>query len=225
MGIILGEYALCLLLGYVLGCISPSYLIGRLKGYDVRRSGSGNAGASNTVIMAGKSLGFVVALLDILKAAGAWWIAAALFPERELAGQAAGVCALLGHMFPVYLHFRGGRGLACLGGLALACGPEVLLLMLGIALVIGVITNYVSIVTVAMSVIFPLYYGWKLGSWQGAAVLAVPFLPILLKHLTNFRRIREGKELRLSFVFNKDKELKRIGYEELDREDGEEETE
>ena len=159
MGKILGQYALCMLLGYVLGCVRPSYLIGRLKGYDVRRSGSGNAGASNTVIMAGKSLGFVVALLDILKAAAAWWIAAALFPERELAGQAAGVCALLGHMFPAYLHFRGGRGLACLGGLALACSPEVLLLMLGIALVIGVITNYVCIVTVVMSVIFPLYYG------------------------------------------------------------------
>lgn len=222
MSKILGQYALCLLLGYALGCVSPSYLIGKIKGYDVRRSGSGNAGASNTVIMAGKAWGFVVALTDILKAASAWWIAAALFPERALAGQAAGVCALLGHMFPVYLRFRGGRGLACLGGLALACGPEVLLLMLGIALVIGVITNYVCIVTVCMSVIFPIYYGLRLGTWRGTAVLAVPTLPIFLKHLTNFRRIREGKELRLSFVFNKDKELKRIGYEELDKEDGDE---
>ena len=223
------SYALCALGGYLLGCVSPSYLIGRLKGYDVRRSGSGNAGASNTVIMAGKLLGFLVAVLDILKSAVAWWIAAALLPEAELAGPIAGVGALLGHMFPVFLHFRGGRGLACLGGLALASGPLVLPLMLGIALMIGILTNYVCIVTVCMALIFPLYFGLYIGSWQAAAVLAVPFIPILCKHLTNFRRIREGKELRLSFVFHKDKELARIGYRELDEspaaEDEDDETE
>jgi len=218
------SYALCALGGYLLGSLSPAYLIGRLRGYDVRRSGSGNAGASNTVIMAGKRLGLVVAVLDILKSAAAWWIAAALLPDAPLAGQIAGVGALLGHMFPLFLHFRGGRGLACLGGLALASGPLVLPLMLGIALILGVITNYVCIVTVCMAAIFPLYYGWQIGPWQAAAVLAVPFLPILLKHLTNFWRIREGKELRLSFVFNKDKELARIGYTQPDPDDGEEEV-
>lgn len=212
------QFALCALLGYLLGGISPSYLIGRLRGYDVRRSGSGNAGASNTVIMAGKKLGLVVALVDIGKVTVAWLLAGALFPALEVAGPAAGVGALLGHMFPVGLRFHGGRGLACLGGMALACGPRVLLLLLSLALLIGIVSNYIAVVTVSMSLIFPLYYGALTGSWTGAAVLAVPILPIFLKHLTNFRRIRAGQELRLSFVFDREGELRRIGYEQLDLE-------
>ncbi len=207
-----GKLAVCVLGGYLLGCLSPSYLIGRLRGYDVRQSGSGNAGASNTVIMAGKLAGLAVALLDILKAAAAWWICEALFPELAVAGPLAGVACLLGHMFPVFLRFHGGRGLACLGGLVLAYNPRTLLLMLGIALLIGVLTNYVCIVTVSMSAIFPLYYWLVTRFLPGACILAVPFLPILCKHMTNFRRIRDGQELRLSFVFNKQKELERIGY-------------
>ena len=96
----------CLLLGYCLGSISPSYLIGKLRGFDVRQRGSGNAGASNTVILVGKAAGFFVALLDVLKASCSWWICAALFPELRLAGILGGVAAILGHMFPAWLHFR-----------------------------------------------------------------------------------------------------------------------
>ena len=206
------KIAACLLLGYLLGSLSPSFMIGKLRGYDVRQSGSGNAGASNTVIMAGKLAGLAVALLDILKAAAAWWLSAALFSELPFAGPLAGVAALLGHMFPVWLRFRGGRGLACLGGLALAYSPKTLLILLGVALLIGVLTNYVCIVTVAMSVILPIYYWVVAGYLLGALILAVPIVPIFCRHLTNFRRIREGQELRLSFVFNKQKELDRIGY-------------
>jgi len=208
---ILWQTLCCLLIGYLLGSLSPSYFIGKLKGYDPRREGSGNAGASNTVIMAGKLAGFAVALLDILKAAAAWWICQALFPQLALSGILGGVAALLGHLYPIWLRFRGGRGLACLGGICLAYDPRTLLLMLGIALLIGVVTNYVCIVTVSMSAIIPLYYGLTTAFWLGAAVLAVPVIPIFCKHLVNFRRIRSGEELRLSFLFNKDKELKRIG--------------
>ena len=208
------KLAACILLGYLIGCVSPSYLIGKLRGYDVRQSGSGNAGASNTVIMAGKFLGFIVALLDILKAAGSWWLCAALFPELAAAGPLAGVSCLLGHLFPIFLHFRGGKGLACLGGLALATSPKTLLILFGVALLIAVLTNYVCVVTVTMSAVVPVYYWFLTGFLLGALILAVPVVPIFLKHLINFRRIREGKELRLSYVFNKQKELDRIGYEE-----------
>lgn len=214
---LIAKIAACLLLGYLLGCFSPSYVIGKLRGYDVRKSGSGNAGASNTVIMAGKLAGLAVALLDILKAAASWWICRALFPELAFAGPLAGVACLLGHLYPVFLHFRGGRGLACLGGLALAYSPKTLLIMLGVALLIGILTNYVCIVTVCMSVIYPLYYWYLSGYVLGALILAVPIVPIFCKHLTNFRRIRDGQELRLSFVFNKQKELDRIGYHNEDK--------
>ncbi len=211
MNILLQTLA-CLLLGYLLGSLSPSFLAGKLRGYDVRESGSGNAGASNTVILAGRFAGLIVALLDILKAACAWWLCAALFPGLRLSGILGGVGAILGHMFPLWLRFRGGKGLACLGGVILAYDWRTLLLMLALAIAIGVVTNYVAVATVSMSVIWPVYYGLRTAFWLGAGVLLVPAVPIFLRHLVNFRRMRKGEELRLRYLWRKDEELQRIGY-------------
>ena len=83
---LISQILCCLLLGYLLGSLNPSFVVGKLSGYDVCEDGSGNAGASNTVILVGKLAGFVVALLDILKAACAWWLCAAMFPPLRLAG-------------------------------------------------------------------------------------------------------------------------------------------
>ena len=211
MNILLQTLA-CLLLGYLLGSLSPSFLAGKLRGYDVRESGSGNAGASNTVILVGRFAGLIVALLDILKAACAWWLCAALFPELRLSGILGGVGAILGHMFPLWLRFHGGKGLACLGGVILAYDWRTLLLMLAVAVAIGIVTNYVAVATVSMSVIWPVYYGLRTAFWLGAGVLLVPAVPIFLRHLVNFRRIRKGEELRLRYLWRKDEELQRIGY-------------
>ncbi len=205
------QIILCLILGYCLGSISPSYLIGKLRGFDVRSSGSGNAGASNTVILVGKAAGFFVALLDVLKASCSWWLCAALFPELRLAGILGGIAAILGHMFPAWLHFKGGKGLACMGGVIIAYDWKATLLMLVIALAIALISKYVAVAPVSMSVIWPVYYGLRTAFWLGAGVLLVPALPIFLRHLINFRRIRDGEELRMSFLWNKDRELTRIG--------------
>ena len=203
-----------ILIGYAMGCISPSFMIGKLHGIDVRVEGSGNAGASNTVIMVGKMAGLTVALLDILKSALAWWVCAMLFPGLAIAGPIAGSAAILGHMFPVTLHFHGGKGLACIGGVVLAYNPRTLLILLGVALLIGIVTRYVAIVTVSLSVIWPLYYGLATSLWLGAAILAVPALPIFCKHMENFRRMKTGEELRLSYLWNKEGELARIDRQE-----------
>ena len=204
--------ALCLLLGYCLGSLSPSFLIGKFRGYDVRKSGSGNAGASNTVILVGRMAGVFVALVDVLKASCAWCLSTALFPQLRLAGILGGVGAILGHMFPVWLRFHGGKGLACLGGMIIAYDWKAVLVMLAVALAIGLITNYVAIVTVSMSVIWPVYYGLCTAFWLGAGALLIPAVPIFLRHLINFQRIRRGEELRLSYLWKKDAELARIGY-------------
>ena len=203
-----------IVIGYAFGCISPSFLIGKLHGIDVREEGSGNAGASNTVIMVGKMAGLTVALLDILKSALAWWICAMLFPGLAVAGPIAGSAAIVGHIFPVTLHFHGGKGLACIGGVVLAYSPRALLVLLGVALLIGIVTRYVAVVTVSMSVIWPLYYGLATSLWLGAAILAVPAVPIFCKHVENFRRMKTGEELRLSFLWNRKGELARIGRED-----------
>lgn len=177
-------------------------------------SGSCNAGASNTVIMAGKAAGIFVALFDILKATAACKLGAVLLPELEYAWQITGVSCVVGHMFPVFLGFRGGKGFACLGGVVLAHSAKVFLLMLAIAVLIGFVSNYIAVSTVSMSVIWPVYYGTTTGNWAGAAILAIPFVPIFIKHTENFRRISRGEELRLSYLWKKDTELERIGRDD-----------
>lgn len=204
----------CILAGYLLGCLSPAFIIGLFKGYDVRKSGSNNAGASNTVILAGKLAGLVVALSDIMKALLAWHTAVWIFPEARLAPIIGGVSCIIGHMYPVFLGFRGGKGLACLGGVVLAYSPKSFVIMLSVALLVAAVTNYVCMVTVSMSVIFPAYYGVVTGFWLGAAVLLLPAVPIFVKHMENFRRIKTGQELRLSYLWNKSGELERTGYED-----------
>lgn len=207
------QILICVAIGYFLGGISPSYIIGKFKGYDVRENGSKNAGASNMLIISGKLAFVVVAVLDVFKAWFSFWICVRLFPELKLAGIIGGVACVIGHMFPLLLHFRGGKGFACLAGLCLGYSPRVLLIMFFIALGIAFITNYVCIVTSSMSVIFPIYYGITTSFWIGALVLAIPAIPIFLKHMENFRRIKAGQELHMSYLWKKDKELQRAGYE------------
>ena len=204
----------CILLGYLIGSVNHAVLIGRLKGYDPKKSGSCNPGASNTVIMAGKRAGLLVALLDILKAAFSCWLAGKLFPLLRTASLIAGSACILGHMFSLFLHFHGGKGLACLGGVVLAYDPKTLLILLGIAILIALVTNYVCVATTAMAAVWPLWYGVATGFWAGAAILAVPFLPILLRHMENFRRIRSGEELGFNFLWNRAAALERIGRSE-----------
>lgn len=203
-----------LICGYFIGCINPAFIIGRLRGYDIREEGSGNAGASNVVILVGKRAGLFVALFDIIKSACAWWLPALIFPELRYLAPLGAVACIIGHMYPVFMHFRGGKGLACLGGAMLAYDPKTLLALLGLALLIAVITNYICIVTVSMGFIIPVYYGIQTAYLPGAFILAIPAIPILVKHLVNFRRISEGKELRMSALFFENRELARIGIDE-----------
>ena len=204
----------CIGIGYFLGSINPALMIGKIKGYDPRTEGSLNAGASNTVIMAGKLAGLLVAVLDILKALIAWKLCEKLYPGIRIAGILGSVSAMLGHMFSVWMRFKGGKGLACMAGLCLGYDPKMLLILLGIAVIIVLITNYVCYVTVSMSVAIPVYFWLASRFLLGALILAVPIIPVFLKHRINFRRIKSGEELKISFLFHRDKELERIGVED-----------
>ena len=202
---------ICFVIGYALGNINPSYLIVRRKGYDVRKDGSGNAGASNAFILAGKTAFLMVAVFDILKAYAACRICRALFPELTIAEYIGGVACILGHMFPMTLGFRGGKGLASLGGVALSWNWRYFFLLLATAILIALVTRYVCFVAPAMSVIVPGLFYWHTQFAAAALILAIPTLPIILKHVENFGRIRNGTEARFSYMWNKDAELKRLG--------------
>ena len=202
---------LCCLIGYLLGNFSPSYLLGKRKGYDVRVDGSGNAGATNAFLLVGKNAFFLTALLDILKAFCAYTICRLLFPELPVAGPLGGVFCILGHMYPAALGFHGGKGLASLGGVILGWQWKWFLLLLAVAIVIAFATRYVCLVAPTMSVVFPLSYYWRTGFLAGALILLIPAVPIFVKHRENFKRIAEGMEMRTNFIWNKEEELQRIG--------------
>ncbi len=205
------EILFCILIGYFIGCINPSYIIGKLKGVDVKKSGSGNAGASNALILFGKVFGAFCALFDIFKAWFATWLSVKLFAdETYLAFSVSAAAVILGHIFPFYTKFRGGKGLACLGGVILKYNPVIFLIMLAGALVLVFITNYICFVPMAASLVFPIIYGIRSNDIIGTLVLLVPFVVILIKHSENIKRIMKGTEFRFSYLWNKQKEYERM---------------
>ena len=201
----------CILIGYAFGNFSPAYLFGRTKGYDIREEGSGNAGATNAFILVGKHAFFITAALDILKAFLACNLCRVIFPELAFAAPLAGTSCIIGHMYPILLRFHGGKGLASLGGVVLAWRWKWFLLLLAIAIVIAFATRYVCLVAPTMSLVFPGVYYWKTGFTLGAVILLIPAIPIFIKHWPNFVHIADGTEMRTSFIWDKEGELKRIG--------------
>ena len=202
---------LCCLLGYAVGNFNTAFLLAKTKGYDIRSEGSGNAGASNAFILLGKNAFFLTALLDIFKAYLAFRLCALLFPELIVAGPIAGSACVIGHIYPALLHFHGGKGLASIGGVVLAWNWKWFFLLLAVAALIAFGTRYVCLAAPAISVIFPACYYWRTGLLLSALVLLAPAVPIFARHWENFVRIREGTEMRTSFIWNKEGELKRIG--------------
>lgn len=160
---------LCALFGYCVGGINPSYLIAKCRGFDIRRRGSGNAGASNALISMGSSVAVFSALFDILKATAVTMTAPLLFAGLPFAAEIGASACILGHIYPAYMQFRGGKGLACLGGAILAIDWRFFLIMLAAELVLALIVNYICVVPISASFVLPVTYG-LLGS-DGADVL------------------------------------------------------
>ena len=203
------KYVLCILIGYLIGTINPSYIIARLRGFDIREKGSKNAGASNALILFGKVIGVGCALLDIAKATFAIWLCGKLFPEIAYSFAVTGVACIIGHVFPFYMKFKGGKGLACLGGMILAFDWRVFLIMLTIEIVVAIVTDYICFVPLTASVIFPVVYGIMRRDVGGALIVAL-ILPLMLyKHKENLRRIKQKTEMPFSFLWNKDKALEK----------------
>jgi glycerol-3-phosphate acyltransferase PlsY len=203
-------YLWCALMGYLTGTLNPAYLTAWLKGVDIKKRGSGNAGASNALILFGKAVGVLCALFDIAKAALIVRLAMHLFPENPHAFALTAAACILGHIFPFYMKFRGGKGLACLGGAILAYHPLVFAVMLTLEIVIVLVTKYICFVPMTASVLFTILYGVLERDPVGIAILISVCVVIFCKHMVNLRRIRAGSELRISYLWNRDKETARL---------------
>ncbi|MBP5385311.1 MAG: glycerol-3-phosphate 1-O-acyltransferase PlsY [Lachnospiraceae bacterium] len=215
----------CILMGYLIGSINLSYFLSKRKGYDIREHGSGNAGASNVIITMGKKAGAFVAVVDILKAVLVVRLAMFIYPEFRFAGVIAATSVITGHIFPFYMGFRGGKGLATLGGSILALDYRLFLILLLFALFIAFVTDYICFAPISCSVLFPAIYATTMhfkegGLWYTAvpyaAILYISTVFILYRHIGNLKRIKMGKELRFSFLWNRKAEAERLGIENDD---------
>ena len=191
------EYFVSILLGYLLGSSSMTYYLGRLKNIDVRNHGTGNLGASNAAVTMGWGAAVLVAVHDIGKAILAVVLARWLFPGVGYLGELAGVACVVGHMFPFYLGFRGGKGLASFIGMTIALDIRVALGAVILLVLVTVISDFIALGTVALTVVVPLALWLVTGDvWVLLALLPATAV-MVFKHLDNLKRIAQGKEIGL----------------------------
>ncbi|CAM3717476.1 glycerol-3-phosphate 1-O-acyltransferase PlsY [Alkalicoccus chagannorensis] len=191
-----------IVISYLLGAVSFSYLMGQLlKKLDIREHGSGNAGATNTLRVLGKGPAVIVLLLDCAKGIGAVWIGWSMTGGDPLAGAAAGAAAVIGHNWPVYFGFRGGKGVATTIGV-LATLVFLPALAAGITAIISIIiTRYVSLgslIFVSGTAVITLTSSfWHLYPWEYTSVVVLLAVLSIWKHRSNIERLRSRTESKL----------------------------
>jgi len=183
-------------LSYLLGSIPFGYLLVLgLRGKDVRQTGSGNIGATN-VSRTSPTLGFVTLLLDGLKGAGAVLLVAHLFPGNTKLEAIAALFAILGHVFPWWLKFRGGKGVATGTGAFLVLVPKAALVAMAVFAAIFLLFRYVSLASMAMFVALPLA-AWFFGLVPSVLIIVVVASALVVaKHHENIQRLLNGCESR-----------------------------
>lgn len=191
----MGGVVLSAAIGYGLGQLSPAALISKLKHKDLRQNGTGNLGATNTMLVFGKAYGIAVMLFDVLKAYFAIQIAKALFPLLKFAGLVAGCFAVIGHVFPAYLEFHGGKGVATFAGLILAYDYRTLFIILGIAIVAMIITDFGTWGPVSAAVLFPAWLWIRVKSIVVFGGVAAVGGLVIYKHKENFTKAKTGEEI------------------------------
>ncbi len=211
------ERLICLAIGYAFGLIQTAYIYGKMHHIDIREHGSGNAGTTNALRTLGKKAGLIVFLGDLLKVVVATIVVRLIFKDSHpesltLLVLYAGFGAVLGHNFPVYLKFKGGKGIAATGGLIIALGRwELILVGLTVFVLSVVVSKYVSVGSLLM--VFTVYITFAIMDYFGLIgglepqniayeAMVIFFLFVVLafvRHRANIVRLFKGTENKLSF--------------------------
>jgi glycerol-3-phosphate acyltransferase PlsY len=202
--------AMLLVGSYLLGSIPFGYLAGRLGGIDIRQTGSGNIGATNVMRVLGRAYGYPVFTLDVLKGFAAVTISMLMAPGRppewsspEIFGILAAVSSVLGHSYPPWLKFKGGKGVATSAGALLALTPIATLIGVAVWIIVFWLTRYVSLASIIAAVVLPIVIlvvssqhqdKDKPLAYSSACVAAV----IVWRHRSNLSRLIRGTEPRFT---------------------------
>jgi acyl phosphate:glycerol-3-phosphate acyltransferase len=197
-----------ILISYLFGSIPAGYLAGRVAGVDIRKSGSGNIGATNVTRILGKSYGYPVFAIDFLKGLAAVRMSIliakhAQFPgiSTEVIGIVAAVSCVIGHAFPVWLRFKGGKGVATSAGALFGLMPVAVLIGAAIWIIIFQLTRYVSVASIAAAVALPIIIFVMISLNQTHATALLYFAiflaaVVILRHRSNLSRLAHGTEPR-----------------------------
>jgi acyl phosphate:glycerol-3-phosphate acyltransferase len=187
-------------IGYLLGSANTSLIVGKFYGVDVRKHGSGNAGMTNTLRTLGKVAALLVILGDVLKGIVAYligyYVVGAVNDSYYLGGMVGGICAIIGHIWPVYFKFKGGKGVLTTLSVLLMMDWKIGLLLFGVFLVILAITRYVSLGSMIGAALFPLVSLVPLFHKPPVFIAFAALLAalVIFMHRTNIRRLANGTE-------------------------------
>ncbi|MBQ8800305.1 MAG: glycerol-3-phosphate 1-O-acyltransferase PlsY [Lachnospiraceae bacterium] len=191
--------AICLILGYAIGCISTGYIVGKAQKVDIRKYGSGNVGTTNALRTLGKKAALITLLGDVLKCAIPVILIKYVFfkelPETDLLGLYTALGAVLGHTFPFYLKFKGGKGIAVLVGTILTFDWRIFLICVATFFLILALTRFVSLGSLVMEVEFVIWVALtRPGDWHMLALSAVFAVLAFYTHRENIKRLLHGTE-------------------------------
>ncbi|HIY04515.1 MAG TPA: glycerol-3-phosphate 1-O-acyltransferase PlsY [Candidatus Anaerotignum merdipullorum] len=190
---------ICIAIGYAIGCIQTAFIIGKLCKTDLSKKGSGNLGTTNALRVLGFKAGLATFICDILKGVVSFLLARWLFPDEALlAGLYSCAGTILGHDFPFYLRFKGGKGIAATIGMVLCVGFTASMPLMLISFAIGIVavamSGYISLGSMLFSVAIPICaFLWKL-PLEASILTAVMAALALWQHRANIGRLRTGNE-------------------------------
>lgn len=209
----MATYIIVAIIAYLLGSISFSVIISKkMAGFDVREKGSGNAGSTNVLRTVGKKAAAITLVCDILK--GVVAILIALLAGKIVQGldnallvQLAGVFVIIGHTFPIFFKFKGGKGIATSLGVLLMINWQIGLICLVFALILMALTKMVSVGSIAAAILFPVlvlfinqnYIVADSNNWSYLIFSIIIAVLVIFNHRENLKRIFTGKENKLSF--------------------------
>lgn len=186
-----------ILIGYLLGSLNPAKLFSKLKNQDLRNQGTGNLGATNAMLILGKSYGLLVMAFDIFKAYLSVKLCQLLFPEQPYAGLLAGSACVVGHVYPFYLRFKGGKGLASLGGLVLGYDPLLFLFLLIVGIAMMLLFNYGIALTLSAAILFPFLEGWHTEDPVVFFICLALSGLIILQHIGVLQKVLRGEDIKI----------------------------
>lgn len=193
---------LCLVLGYVFGCFSTGYFVGKMNKVDIRNYGSGNVGTTNALRTLGAKAGALTLIGDMLKAViPILLVKLFIYPGSELVQLLAlytGLGVVLGHNYPVWLKFKGGKGIAATGGVMTAFDPWIITIGLPLFVISVAITRYVSVGSLLVSILFPVWVYFRYTGDIHMLIVAIIFMLLaFIKHRSNIKRLMNGTENKL----------------------------